>query len=904
MGEVERTRRRAWVGGMRELGAIGLAALFAVTAAACASGHGGEVSDAGLHDAEYVWNTPVAIETIVPRTTLAAGERVNASCVLYDEDGEVTEPPGVTFRIDYEPMTLFEMDGDAVVAAYVGTATVRCAAPALGLLDETPVAIEIVPGAPYTVHTQLDSNGATAGTSTGVSCIVFDAFGNTVTDFSHTVSASPTGDGLTTTSDSITATRTGLYEVSCVVSGAPELESAFLLVNPDLPASLSVGLTPERDSYVIGDQVILTHQVRDQFGNRVDDAVIAYSSSPSVPMPSAGRFQFDSDGVRTLTATVTSPTLDEVPLFGSVQVVVNTKGPDIQCRRIDNQAVAEDAYMLNRAPGSTVTVPVHVADEFGVDTVTIAVNGGTPVTATPGATPGIYQATLPIRFGMNFFDVVAKDNSPDAKENSTTCTVLAANQWTAENAFMNGALGLRLDQHAVDDQAAPPPIRSLNDILRIVLGSPAIRTMVNEALVASNPINRGGCGFFACEPDVNYNAGSITWDPPENTLQLIPGGLRASVVLRNVRLTVRACGTFCCPGGTTITVRASTITASIDFGLELQGGVLRASVLGDPTVTVGSVNIDGSGFCGFFLNLIQSFVTGTVRNAVRDALRDFLRTDVGPVLDELVSGLDISTLGSSFLVPRLDGSGTIELGFGVQMSSLNITSARLLLGIATRFTPTVAGHNRPTLGVARRPGTVLLDPPGTNTTRPVGLSLYEGALNQILHGLWRGGFFNASLSLGEGSASIDARLPAVAVLQGTGQALLMLGGIRAEVTIPGIINQPLALTFGGEATASVGLVGDDLSFGAVTLQQLYVSFDASIDQNQRDALEGLLTTVLQGVLADAINDGLPAIPIPSFTLPADLADYGLPAGGELGITNPVLGTNGQHFVLTGGFGIR
>jgi hypothetical protein len=91
----------------------------------------------------------------------------------------------------------------------------------------------------------------------------------------------------------------------------------------------------------------------------------------------------------------------------------------------------------------------------------------------------------------------------------------------------------------------------------------------------------------------------------------------------------------------------------------------------------------------------------------------------------------------------------------------------------------------------------------------------------------------------------------------------MLGGISATITIPGVINQPLPIVFGGRATASVSLIGDTLRFGNLTLTQLYVSFQTSLTQNQRNSLANFLTQVLQSVLADAINDGLPAFPIPA-----------------------------------------
>jgi hypothetical protein len=375
------------------------------------------------------------------------------------------------------------------------------------------------------------------------------------------------------------------------------------------------------------------------------------------------------------------------------------------------------------------------------------------------------------------------------------------------------------------------------------------------------------------------------------------------VYLPNVRLGVRACGTTCCIGGSNITVTSSSIGATVTFALSLQGGRLRASVQGTPVVTVATPSLDGSGFCGFIVDLIQGLFAGDVRDAVHNALVTFINNNVAPLLDQLVSSLDISTLATSFSVPRLDSSGALQLQFGLAFSSFDITTARALLGIGTRFTPAVVGQNRPSLGIPRRAADPLLDPPGTTSASPVGLSLYEGVLNQVLHGLWRGGFFTATLPIGGGTATIDAELPPVAAINGN-QAQLMLGGIRATITIPGIIDTPIALLFGGNATASVSMVGDALHFGNLSLANVFVSLQTSLGQAQRTALENLLAQVLQSVLVDALNAGLPAFPIPTFALPASAAGFGLPAGAKLGVINPQLSSATTHFVLTGGFGVR
>jgi hypothetical protein len=847
----------------------------------------------------------IFVETTVAKSEVVAGERIDARCDILDDIGMPLldargEPLANTteFVIDYRHPDSFATDDDGlVIAKKAGPAEVRCSAPVLEIVDEEPAQITIVAGAAVRVITQLESDTSIAGEAVGVSCIAFDAFNNEVLVVQpQAIAVSPFGAGIATTTDSVAANFVGEYEVTCVVDGATDVEADFLTVLPALPASLAGSLVPERTVYTVDEQVTLIAEAFDVFGNRVDAVDLAYDSSPAVPSPSEARFEFAQDGTFTLSATVTSATHLDIPLSVSLPVIVNSAGPAIECMRIDAPSQASEAYMIQSGP-STVAVPVRVTDAFAVQSVTI--NG---VTATFDAGSGNFRAPLPIAFGMNFFDVVATDQF--GEENSTTCFVLAGEFYTGEAIQMGGALGMRLDPVAIGDASTSGAINSLNDILFTVLNSPELRTLVDGGLTSANPINDGSCGVFACNPDVNYNAGTVNWNTPSSTLSLINGGLQANITLPNVRLSVRACGTTCCIGGSTIAVTASSISATVNFSLALQGGVLRAGLIGTPAVTVGSVSLNGSGFCGFVINLIQGFFTTTVRNAVRDALSSFITSDVVPLLDQLVSSLDINTIGTSFAVPKLDGSGNINLGFGLSFSSLSITPTRALLGIGTRFTPGAVGQNRPSLGIARRTSNPLFDPPGSTG---VGISFYEGVLNQVLHGLWRGGFFQATLALGGGNATIDGRLPPVVRITNGNTAQLMLGGIGATISIPGVINNPIPIIFGGRASAGVTLVGDELRFGSITLTELFVSFQTPLTQNQRNAMEGFLTQVLQSVLADAINDGLPAFPIPTFAIPASASQFGLPAGAELGITNPILSTPNPpttHFQLRGGFGVR
>jgi hypothetical protein len=664
------------------------------------------------------------VQTHVAATTLAAGEPVGASCTILDDMGEpaldrhgnsLTDE--TQFVVSYEDPSSFATDANGnIVAATVGTAIVRCSAPSLTLVDHSPPTITIVPGPPVRAITQLASPTAVAGQPDGVTCLAFDAYNNAATSFTQALALSPSGAGTSTTADAVTADLVGQYTVSCVVMGAGDVQSANLVVIPALPATLTGALDPERTLYAILDQVTLLASAFDMFGNRVDAVTFTYGSTPSVTSPAPARFQFSRDGTFDLTATVTSPTVTDDPLRVSLPANVDSNGPTINCMRIDAPTVASQAYMVQQAP-ATVTMPVQIGAAFSVQAVTIGGNA-----ATFDGSTGNYEAAVPIHFGMNFVDVVATDTN--GVQNSTTCFVLAAAAFGGEAATMADAVALRLDPYAIDDPNMNG-LNSLNALFYTVMQSDALRSLVDQGISGANPISSGGCGVFACQPNVNYNAGTIAWGTPSTSLNLVNGGLQASITLPNVSLSVRACGTTCCIGGSTIRVTTDSISATVDFGLSLQGGLLRTSVIGTPQVVVGSVSLDGSGFCGFLVNALQSFFTGTVQNAVQSALANFIDSNVGPLLDQVTSSLNISTLGQSFSVPRLD-TGTVTLGFGLAFSSLAIDPTHALIGIGTKFTPGTTMVSRPSRGIAQELSTALLDPPGTSDASPVGLRPTRG----------------------------------------------------------------------------------------------------------------------------------------------------------------------------------
>jgi hypothetical protein len=309
------------------------------------------------------------------------------------------------------------------------------------------------------------------------------------------------------------------------------------------------------------------------------------------------------------------------------------------------------------------------------------------------------------------------------------------------------------------------------------------------------------------------------------------------------------------------------------------------------------------------LDIVLAIAEGRVRGLVSDAVGNFVKNNMDAALDGVLSGLDINTLGSTINVPRLDGGSPIPVGFGLDFSSLLSRPDRLSFGIGTRFSAPAA-HSIASLGVPLPPGAIRDEAGGPGSAI---VSIHSALFGQLLHTLWRAGMFEANLGAGAlgGSLpaglklSVSAALPPVAVLRNDGLAQIDFAALRLSLTYPGLFDEPIELWLSARARTRVNLVGNDLRFSELVVEELFFSTpDATLDGETRDTVEGVLLRLIQNLVAGALNNALPALPIPSFTLPEAVRAYGLTPGTELGLIDPVLAVEPQHYVLRSRFGAR
>lgn len=872
----------------------------------------GGATDGGMMEMDAqvpIIQNPALVQTLAPEV-VRAGEAIEVRCQILDDDGETFSSAGYTPQIRISPEDSVRRTGEGIIAARTGEVEISCSFAELMLVDESPAITEIIAGPPAEVVTEVDTHSVEAGGAVSATCTIFDDYGNEVdpadlVDATPELRVSPSEEGNSVEGLTATLTRAGIYDVACELTGASS-DGQRVEVLPAAPANIVLATSPMADVYAQGQVIQVVPLVTDIYGNEIPDAPIVHDASPmSSGMLGAARFRFDEDGEYTIAATVQPPTHEDTPLSASVMVVVNGDGPSIQCG--GPLGGPADAAMIDMRPGDPLTVTGTVADASGVMGVTI---NGSPATLDAA---GNFSGDITSRFGMNFVDIQATDEF--GTESSRTCTFLVSNVWHDPASIMNGAVSLKLTDEAIDDGSSSGPIDSLNDLLERALGSTGLAQTLGAQLAAANPLKNScdvdtflGCAFRSRVDFVNGSSMNGVRIRGANTdLSLLNGGFRADIFISSVDVRLRARASLGID--TTGDVHAEDVRVQVDFDLAIRGGVPTVSVRRVGTVSIGDISSDFSGIDGLVIDAVFFIASGFISDLIEDELRSFVTTDFDSILDGLFEGLDIDALGTSFAVPRLDGSGDITLNFGVGFSSVETTPSRMLVGLGTRFTlggaPSVA---IPSLGVALPPNSALLREP--SGTMPAGVAVHVGIFNHALHALWRGGLFDATIggagldgSLPDGlQAEVSAALPPVAVMTTEGDVELGLGGLTVRLLYPGLFPEPITLNLGALARTNVTLVDGDLVFDGVTVTEVFFSTEeVSLTMETRDALESFFRSLVQSLVDSALNDALPALPIPSFALPASLSSYGIPAV-ELGLMSPTLMNEPQHFVLRSAFG--
>ena len=859
---------------------------------------------------------PVSVETRLSAVTVASGQTITVTCELLDQYGERLDDGDLLGEANLRALATPDdvllvragapSEGALLEGALVGEARVTCSSGPFGLIDETPERVTVTPGAPYRTVATLSRRSAPAGEPVTARCEVYDIHGNLVPDAVATLVSDTTGSGISLSGDQVTITRAADYQLSCQVGGEPERVSAPLEIVAALPAALVLERDPLQQVYGIGQVVTILTYVTDRYDNPIANAPTELFSVPDGERFGPTRVRYVEEGVYVVTVSVTGPTHEGRVLSASTEVIVNGLGPEIECLG------PTDGEQVDAAPGSTVMFQGLLNDVNGVQQVWV--NGAPTIVEADGS----FKAPVTTRYGINFVDVTARDDFN--VENSRTCAFQLSDRWTPPGQLEDDALMLKLKQPAIDDIARVGAISSLADLLHVVLNSQGLADTLDTTLIGAGPVENGNttkllddsCAtriIFCIRARVWYVHDSLLIEGPNTTsLTLLQDGLQLAARVEKIKLDVRvrAAGII----DTTGEVEISFLNVDLTSNMLYENGAPRVTLRQINDAQVGQVTTDFNGIDGWIVNLLVGLFQGTVGDLLTSQLESFVNQQFNGILDDLVSSLDVNAIGATLQIQKLDGSGPIPLSFNVNFSGLTATAQRALFGLGASFDGPV-NKGLSSLGAAIPSGSVYLDP---IVTQPVGAAIHVTIINQVLHALWRAGFFDGTIgaeTLGENvppgaEVTLSTNMPPMLVLKSGTKADLHLGAMSLAVIYPGVFDEPLRVNLGATAKTSVALAGEELSFSNIQIDEFYFSAPGvSLDESTRDLLETFLKTLVQRLVDTSLNDALPALPIPSFTLPASLTSYGLPAGAELGLSNPALdGNGGRHFLLQGELGVR
>lgn len=849
-------------------------------------------------DAAAFEQVPFAIETRVGDRHTPIGLENRVTCEVLDQQGAPI-PEQTTFA-EIHPDTGFERTAIGVVGRVARDYRIVCSSPALGLRDPTPADWTVLPGPTTRVVTHLSDDDISVGETTDVTCEAYDDEGNRTRDADFDVGVDPPVAGVERRGDTFTFTTAGTFDVTCRLPGAESAPGVTLLVRHGLPANIALGLFPDRPVYRVGAVVELLPVVTDRFENPLPNAPLLFESDPELPTFGDGRYRCAEQGRFTLAASVDGPTYEDRPLTAAVDILVDFGGPGITC-----EAPPLGAF-IDMPPGNQHVVRGGVADVQEVESLTV---DGREV-ALRG--DGSWQAETQVRWGLNVHDVVASDGEA---ENSTFCAYYASERYHDENLVLDDVLLLRLGQAALDEGEPDRPLGSIADVLRRVVNSRGLRDTSHQAALAQNPIVPNECrarvlGICLFRLGVEYRdlqiGGRNTID-----LTLVDRGLRARVTIRNVAVTAQLRGTL----GNTARISASHITIDLTFNVGQRfDGNPDVSLRSLNEVSVGNLDSDFSGFIvGAILELVFSAFEGLVRRTIVDALRGFLEDNIDRVLEDLLGNVDIGELAQGIEVPSLAGGEPIPLVVTAGLSRIDFDANRAVIGVKTKVDGPIRVAGR-SPGVALPPGTGFFELPGD---RGVGAAVMLALLNQVMHRLWRAGFFEAEAGglvdnlagdLPEGT-EVFLRFPqppVVTGVEGESTVRVYVGPLTAGVVDPRFFVEPFQVLLAAGIEASVRLDGErDLVFEGIEISELHLALQgAEIPQLARDVLEDTLTRVLEAIIDRALNDGLPVLPIPELVIPESLRQYDLPVGNGLGLRQPRLTGTEAHWRLDGNFGER
>ncbi len=821
---------------------------------------------------------PTKIETKLDKNTAKAGETVGVTCTVFDQYGN--QMSGEATELKVTPSPKGNVTDKDVTIEKVGKYEVACKLQSGSLEDTTPEQLTIVPGDPAAVDTSLNPAQIRAGSSSTVTCTVYDQFGNTISGIGGSFSVTP-NTSIKISGSKVSGTKVGTYSVACKAGGISDPTPATLEIIPGYPARIVLTVDPKKQYYKPGESIMLVRKVYDQYGNEIKNAPVKVTLSPDKNADKTGlpdSIIFNRDGVYRVRVSVTGQTAGGKKVEAEVTIKVDGIGPVITF------TYPKRADML--AGSSRITVRGKVSDSVS-GVASLKINGRSVSVGKSGD----FSFVMNAGWGLNLLEAEAKDRAGNVGYRAQS--FLWSSRYVSIGGFIGRGVMARLNQKAIDDGDR----RTLNDlasILERVINNIDIDSMVPPTLVSG----RKKVGFIKISYSVTKN-GKVTMGRRELKLFARPGGLRVWVKVYNVRIPLRARASRL---RKSFTITASDVTIDADINISYFNG--------RPLVTVPRVNADVSkvkvNLFGGIFKFLNGLVTNAARKYIKKALEDAIRKELPGPIAKFLQGFKFN---KSFKLPQALGGKTITINSSLDVVSFDGKGGTLGLKIALSAPKGIPSGKR---------GTPLrgqyLPPWGSSYAFGIGIS-YNTA-NQAFTAAWFSGAFKRDITStigGKGAGSfkvkkmiIDAQLPPIMHPPTGGfHTVVGLGDLKldTELQMPGSTIKAVAyLTASFGANISI-TPKNEIVLKLSTTPRIFAVDIVSLSGTGSNANPGALSKALKG-LSPMISQFLSSstlqkFPIPAIDLGAFGGKYGIPPNTKLVLHGAKLQALKDYLLLTG-----
>jgi hypothetical protein len=337
----------------------------------------------------------VTVDTVLSKSTIAAGEEVTVTCIV-KEGGKETDKYSTEIFLLLPDGKEQYLDSHKLNPFLAGKYTVSCIVKEISVIDTEPDELTVTASDVTKITTEISPSQIIAGSPADVKCIASDNYQNTLPEFGSKVEV--VSGQCTVLGYTVTSTSAGKCTVRCkeeITSGIIVYQPADLTVLAGNPVKLTLSASPAKDLYGLGDAVEIKYSAVDEYGNdlagiAIDPVSVTPSDCVSLSM---GIYTFVKEGKITFSAWIK----DFSYITSSLTLTVDQSGPEIKI------FYPQRGAMLTGL--SEIPVAGIVNDQIS-QTAYIQINGIPAVTSTDGSFEFIMNAET----GMNILEVEAADD--------------------------------------------------------------------------------------------------------------------------------------------------------------------------------------------------------------------------------------------------------------------------------------------------------------------------------------------------------------------------------------------------------------------------------------------------------------------------------------------------------------